>query len=34
VLRVNPPLSAALSRTFALGFELFKNLLHGQCLSI
>ena len=28
VLRVNAPLPAALARPFALGFELFKNLLH------
>ncbi len=28
VLGVNTPLSAALSRAFALGFELFKNVVH------
>jgi len=34
VLRIDTPLPAALARAFALGFELFKNLLHVECLSV
>jgi hypothetical protein len=33
-LRVDTPLPAPLSRAFAFGFELLKNLLHGECLSV
>jgi hypothetical protein len=28
MLRIDTPLPAALARAFALGFELFKNVVH------